>query len=131
MRVAEKDGHIVHRCDLGHAYHSKSSERFKVWVCNNLGYFVPVLRFTYRPQIEAIEKILCATGAQVVRIEYRRMQSLRLAMNKTDWTSTTSLGLAQSVTDLDSLVASELSPKLQMYGREKMFPSVAIMAKRL
>ena len=131
VEAAKVGGLIVHRYDLGHAYHSSPPERLKTWIATYLPQLFPASSFTFKPNLKVIREELKNAGAEVISVECSQMNSLKKAMNHIDWKSAEGLQTALEILKIDKTIAAHILPSMSDIAIESLFPTVTIVAKRL
>lgn len=126
VEVTRTGGRIVHRYDLGHAYHSSRYERLKVFCCRRFPVLVPARHFTGKPDRGEIVRILEAAGVRIREVRHSQTPSLKAAVNRLRWDEGETEGLARRILDLDERLSSYLAPALSEREIEYFFPSVTI-----
>lgn len=129
--LTKPGGYVIHRYDLGHAlYPSSFKERFQVWLGNNLPALLPENKFVCYLDEEKIKKLLEKHGARVIQTTYHQMPNHKVFLKLFEDDTGEKRELAQTILDWEYAVSKHLQ-NLKKGDREKLFPSICIVAQKL
>lgn len=126
---AKKGAFVVHRYDLGHALHSNSrKERMQVWLGNNFPALLPTHKFVRYVPLEEVKDLLKNNACTVEDVTYHGMPNHRAFEKCADHDHKLDEA-ARALTEWEYTYGA-LFPNIPLRARERLFPVVAVWARK-
>jgi SAM-dependent methyltransferase len=129
VKAVKSGGHIVHRYDLGHSLHPSSlKERFQVFLGNRMPQVLPEHKFVRHLDPDLVVALLKKQGADTQRISYHQMPQHKTLFKHLAATPE-NFALERELSEWEFNISPSLSTVPKSL-REKLFPAIAVWAKK-